>query len=289
MTGRMLRLPQTSLLTFIAGVCAALLLAGCVGSTSQDPQGALAHTKLRLRVDVDHFGAAYNYHEVLVDRDALPAMSACSGQRIGACCVVPATNPVSEPSQPAGPTTPSAGAISVTDRTTGRAIGTLTYDASQGYDYISNLDTLWKPGDRIALAAPGDELPGFSLVVATPAAIAGVSPALDFGDRTQLPVVPRDADFTVTWTPDSSARTMIVQLTPYFTVDTGNPQVVCEATDAAGQVTISHQLLAFPGYSSGAQGVDGRLELIRPLLAAGSAPGVSVVTSAQIAGEVLLK
>lgn len=283
-----LRPARTSFAVSIPGLWAAFALAGCVGSASDHPpQATPTQGALVLHVDVDHFGATSDYHEVTVAPPAQPATTACGVDKAGACCIVPASRPDSKPSSPAGPPTLSAGAISLTDHTTARAIGSIAYDSTWGYGYISKLSALWRPGDQIAVAAPGDELAGFSLVVDTPEAIGGVTPALGFGDG--RPVVSRDADLTVTWTPDASSRKMTVELTPYFTVDTGNPQVVCEVPDAAGQVTVSHELLAFPGYSSGAQGVDARLELIRTLPTAGASAGVSVITSAQIAGEVLLQ
>lgn len=255
-----------------------LALAACTGSSSST-------RKQGLLIDVD-FGAigtdanADAYHSVSLPPHVDPLRTSCVGQALGACCLEPSVLPAPGQDVPS-PSTASAGTIAVRDITTATDIGQVTYDPATGYGYVSSLMPLWTPGDRIALDAPGDELPAFSLDLATPLAITGVTPALP-NDTTAQPVITRGADFVLRWTPAAPASTMYVSLIPYFTVDRGNPSIHCAVPDRAGQLVIPGELLAFPSEAS-VTGIGTYLELTRALPAE-STGDVRAFASAQVGG-----
>jgi len=254
-----------------------LAVAACTsGPATEHHQAAL-----QIGVDVDAIGTDATsgaYHEVVLPPHTTQLAACCGGQVAGACCLEPAVVPTPGHDQPT-PTTASAGTIAVRDVTTSTDIGQVTYDPTTGYGYVSSLMPLWTAGDRIALDAPGDQLPAFSLELATPPAITGVTPALPL-DTTMEPTITRGSDLVIRWTPATQGA-MYVTFIPYFTIDRGNPSIHCSLPDAAGQLVIPGALLAFPNEAH--VQTDALLELVRPLPAV-ETNDVRAIASAQISG-----
>lgn len=160
----------------------------------------------------------------------------CLGTQTGACCSY--AQPQIDLSQGGQePTTVSAGTIAIAD---GRqTLGSLAF-AGVGYKPLSSAENnalIWKPGDTLEVAAAGGQVGAFTGSIPAPPAFAGVSPDLTVTGQI---VVRLDEDFTVTWTPPSSAAGPV-------TLELFDPTgfyVDCVAADSAGTITVPSAALA---------------------------------------------
>ena len=153
-----------------------------------------------------------------------PASSGCSGTMMGACCY--------EMTPSATLTAATAGTVTVTDGTT--TLGTLTgptYVASSG---MTSTFT-WTPGTVLKISSSGGMVDAFTGMVAAPALLAGVTPAL-----TGTVNVPLKSDLVVSWTPAKEACSQIS-----FGLSQGAlmPHIGCVVDDAAGTLTVPAALL----------------------------------------------
>jgi len=96
---------------------------------------------------------------------------------------------------------------------------------------------LFAPGAAIAVTAPGDEVPGFSV------SAVGVVP---FDEEIDLITIEDDVDTEVTWTAASSGRVQLALRLGWH----GGPctdMILCEADDTAGSLVIAGELVTqFP-------------------------------------------
>ncbi len=137
----------------------------------------------------------------------------------------------------------SAGAITVKDGTA--TVATLPFvDAGPGAvnTYLATTSTspglTWDAGDTLAVAAAGDVVSAFTANINTGADFAGVTPALSY---TTPIVIPRNADFTVTWTPGSGDTVELQLSATNGTADDGS--IDCTVPDSDGTITVPSALL----------------------------------------------
>jgi hypothetical protein len=254
---------------------ALVFAAACTTSSSH------ATGPLQLEVDLLDTGSSGTYHEVMA-LAGTPNM-AC-GVQMGACSLEPPSG-VGDSTTTPKPSA-SAGTITARDQTTNAVIGTMAYDHANGYAYVSSLQALWNAGDAITLEAPGADVPGFTIDMTAPTPVAGVTPALMFGNS--LTTVTRGHDLAVHWTPVGGSQEIDVTFTPYFTVDQGNPSIHCMARDADGQLVIPGALLAFPDFNS-TQPVESAIYITRTTTVDTGSPDLQAVTRAQVGGDVSLQ
>jgi hypothetical protein len=142
----------------------------------------------------------------------------------GACCYSPH---VLDP--PTIPTGIPAGTFTVTDGS--EVIASLLPDTEVQYSMTSaNGSPLWSAGDVLKIATSGATVDPFSASIQTPTALVA-KPGTE-----QEVVIDRSQDFVTTWSPDAQQGETV---TLYMTVGVGAVQSInCEASDAAGQLTV---------------------------------------------------
>ncbi|HLK39638.1 MAG TPA: hypothetical protein VKU41_22940 [Polyangiaceae bacterium] len=161
-----------------------------------------------------------------------PPSSGCSGTLMGPCCY--------EMTATTTPTAATAGTVTVTDAT--NTLGTLT---GPGYAVSSaTVSTFtWTPGTVLKVSSSGGMVDAFMGMVAAPALLAGVTPAL-----TATVNVPLKSDLVVSWTPAKEACSQIS-----FGLSQGAlmPHIGCVMDDAAGTLTVPAALLGMLTASTG--------------------------------------
>jgi hypothetical protein len=154
----------------------------------------------------------------------------------GSCCYfAPVSRPPTQPPgdggrAPAAET--SAGTVTLSDVTTGQAIGSFAYQ-NGAYAHPTGLyqAQVWQPGDALRVTATGAEVGPFT--VTAPGLVPPVVHA-------SAPFSAGGQDVTISWQPDVNATTLVFSL-----LDGGTgASVACSASNAAGALTVDGGLLA---------------------------------------------
>jgi hypothetical protein len=146
---------------------------------------------------VGYFGA--------VDANGVAA-DPCSGTEYDPCCLVPQGTGMALSSPlvfPALLDFMGAGTLTITDKTTAEAMGSVAPSSTESYS-SSELGA-WAPGDTLSLSAKGGAFPAFNGSVQSPPPLAGVDPVIvPDASGSQVLNIPTTANFAVSWTPDAT-------------------------------------------------------------------------------------
>lgn len=130
----------------------------------------------------------------------------CSMQRCGDCTVTACTYPY-----PIQPSPYNAGPISITGGSRDIEIPVLPDGSYDSFATYSDTEILFTGGEPLTFSAPGGEVPAFVQVLEAPSEIVLTSPPLP-----SHPVIPLDADLSLSWEGMSTGVVVVLVQSPEF-------------------------------------------------------------------------
>jgi len=232
-------------------LCLTSMAAAC-GQGSKETDGGLGGAVALVSEAGSSSGTLVGYFGAF-DANAVAA-DPCSGSQYDPCCLLPAGTGMASSSPlvfPALLDFMGAGTLTVTDKTTGEAMGAV--EPSPGQSYLSSQLGTWAAGDMLSLAAKGGAFPAFSGSVQSPPPLAGVNPLLIPGaSGSEVLTIPTTADFAVSWTPDATTDQILGTMG-----GATSSIVVCYGHESDGQMIFPTELMISQADT------DGQLALLR--------------------------